>query len=69
MNIITNVTELHFYRLNSEYRKIRDEIIETQKAIYDLDVMKIKLEKRVLDLNEALRKIEAQIITDMERRK
>lgn len=69
MTLITNVADLNFYRLNAEYRKIRDEILETQKGIYDLDVMKIKLEKRILDLNERARQLESNILADMEKRK
>ncbi len=67
--LIKDVMDLNFYRLNAVYRKIKDEITAIEKGILDLDTTKLKLERKKLDLNEQIRKIESQIINDIEKHK
>lgn len=67
--VIKDVTYINFYRLDSEYRKVSEEITEIQKGICDLETMKLKLERKLLDLNEKLKKLESEILTDIEKMK
>lgn len=68
-HIVKNTVSIKFYNLNNLYRKLKNEAIQIEKDILDLEILKLKKEKRLLEVNEQLRKIESEILIDIERNK
>lgn len=64
-NIITNVTDIVYLKLNKEYRELKDQLELVEEDLLDLEITLCEKDKERFLLNKKIKKIEEQIISSV----
>lgn len=61
-NILTNVTDIVYLKLNKEYKDLKEQLELVEEDILDLEISLCEKDKERYLLNKKIKKIEEQII-------
>lgn len=64
--LITNVISIKLRKLNTEYRRLYDQILALQERKQDLELELLKVNTLIFNLNRRLDEIEEQIVDDVD---
>ena len=63
--LLTNVVSIKLRKLNDRYRKLYQEVRTPQQAQQELELEKLRMDRRIFNINRELDQIEEEVVTDL----